>query len=122
VADAAILRKIDRRRATVVELLVFGGLSMEEAGDLLALSPQSVRRDWKFAKAWLLRDLGYCCFLLLQATLLSGSITVGGTVSPGPVSICGSSHRSLGSGLSVRKYWRNGTGIPFIDRPGLDHK
>lgn len=51
------LAQVDARRARVIELLVFGGLTMEEAGEVLALSPQSVRRDWKLAKAWLLREL-----------------------------------------------------------------
>jgi len=51
------LAKIDARRARVVELRVFGGLTMEEAAEVLGLSPQSVRRDWKLAKAWLLREM-----------------------------------------------------------------
>jgi len=51
------LAELDARRARVVELRVFGGLTMEEAADVLGLSPQSVRRDWKLAKAWLLREL-----------------------------------------------------------------
>ncbi len=51
------LAQIDGRRARVVELRVFGGLTMEEAAEVLGLSPQSVRRDWKLAKAWLLREL-----------------------------------------------------------------
>jgi len=56
--DALIsLAQTDPRRARVVELRVFGGLTMEEAAEVLGLSPQSVRRDWKLAKAWLLREL-----------------------------------------------------------------
>lgn len=51
------LAEIDPRRAHVVELRVFAGLTIEEAAELLGLSPQSVRRDWKLAKAWLLRQL-----------------------------------------------------------------
>jgi RNA polymerase sigma factor (TIGR02999 family) len=51
------LAQIDSRRARVVELRVFGGLTMEESAEVLGLSPQSVRRDWKLAKAWLLREL-----------------------------------------------------------------
>jgi RNA polymerase sigma factor (TIGR02999 family) len=51
------LAQLDARRARVIELRVFGGLTMEEAADVLGLSPQSVRRDWKLAKAWLLREL-----------------------------------------------------------------
>lgn len=57
--DAALasLAHLDPRRAQVIELRVFGGLTMEEAGEVMGLSPQSVRRDWKLAKAWLLREL-----------------------------------------------------------------
>jgi RNA polymerase sigma factor (TIGR02999 family) len=51
------LAQIDPRRARVVELRVFGGLTIEESAEVLELSPQSVRRDWKLAKAWLLREL-----------------------------------------------------------------
>ena len=53
------LARMDPRRARVVELRVFGGLTMEEAAEVLELSPQSVRRDWKLAKAWLLRELSH---------------------------------------------------------------
>jgi DNA-directed RNA polymerase specialized sigma24 family protein len=41
----------------VVELRFFGGLSVEETAEILKISPQSVLRDWKLAKAWLLREL-----------------------------------------------------------------
>lgn len=51
------LAELDERRARVVELRVFGGLTIEEAAEVLGLSQQSVRRDWKLAKAWLLREL-----------------------------------------------------------------
>lgn len=51
------LAQLDPRRAQVIELRVFGGLTMEEAAEVMGLSPQSVRRDWKLAKAWLLREL-----------------------------------------------------------------
>lgn len=51
------LAQLDARRARVIELRVFGGLTMEEAAEVLGLSPQSVRRDWRLAKAWLLRAL-----------------------------------------------------------------
>jgi RNA polymerase sigma factor (TIGR02999 family) len=51
------LSQLDPRRAQVVELRVFGGLTVDEAGEVLGLSPQSVRRDWKLAKAWLLREM-----------------------------------------------------------------
>lgn len=51
------LALFDARRARVVELRVFGGLTEEEAAEALGLSPQSVRRDWKLAKAWLLHEM-----------------------------------------------------------------
>src|SRR5579872_5900432 len=52
-----ILAGMDPRRAGVVELRVFGGLTVEETADALNISPQSVMRDWRLAKAWLLREL-----------------------------------------------------------------
>jgi RNA polymerase sigma factor (TIGR02999 family) len=51
------LAQVDPRRAGVVELRVFGGLSVEETAGALGLSAQSVLRDWRLAKAWLLREL-----------------------------------------------------------------
>lgn len=51
------LAQIDQRRAKVVELKIFGGLTIEESAEVLGMSPQTVRRDWKLAKAWLLREL-----------------------------------------------------------------
>jgi len=53
-----VLAKMDPRKARVVELRFFGGLSVEETAEVLKLSPQSVMRDWKLAKAWLARELG----------------------------------------------------------------
>ena len=41
----------------MVELRFFGGLSVEETAEVLKISPQSVMRDWKLAKAWLTREL-----------------------------------------------------------------
>ena len=52
------LAKMDRRKAQVIELRFFGGLSVEEAAEALKISAQSVMRDWKLAKAWLTRELG----------------------------------------------------------------
>jgi RNA polymerase sigma-70 factor, ECF subfamily len=52
------LAEFDARKAKVVELRFFGGLSVEETADALRMSPQSVMRDWKLAKAWLLQELG----------------------------------------------------------------
>lgn len=51
------LAKGDARKARVVELRYFGGLSVEETAEVLKISPQSVMRDWKLAKAWLTREL-----------------------------------------------------------------
>jgi RNA polymerase sigma-70 factor, ECF subfamily len=45
------------RKAQVVELRFFGGLSVEETAEALNISPETVMRDWKFAKSWLLREL-----------------------------------------------------------------
>lgn len=47
----------DERSARVVELRFFGGLTTEEAARVLRVSPASVKRDWAFARAWLLRRL-----------------------------------------------------------------
>ena len=51
------LAKIDERKGKVVELRFFGGLSVEETAAVLKVSPETVMRDWKLAKAWLLREL-----------------------------------------------------------------
>ena len=51
------LAKIDGRKARVVELRYFGGLSVEETADFLGISPETVKRDWKMAKAWLFAAL-----------------------------------------------------------------
>jgi RNA polymerase sigma-70 factor (ECF subfamily) len=48
---------IDQRKSQVVELRFFGGLSVEETADALKISEDTVKRDWKFAKHWLLREL-----------------------------------------------------------------
>jgi RNA polymerase sigma factor (TIGR02999 family) len=45
------------RKAQVVELRFFGGLSVEETAEALKISRETVMRDWKFAKTWLLREL-----------------------------------------------------------------
>ena len=52
------LEKFDRRKAQVVELRYFGGLSVEETAEFLKISPITVIRDWNFAKAWLAREIG----------------------------------------------------------------
>jgi RNA polymerase sigma factor (TIGR02999 family) len=51
------LTLFDSRKAKVVELRFFGGLSVEETAEVLHISPQSVMRDWKLAKAWLTRNM-----------------------------------------------------------------
>ncbi len=57
--DEAIenLTKMDERKGKVVELRFFGGLTVEETADVLKVSPDTVMRDWKFSKAWMLREL-----------------------------------------------------------------
>ena len=51
------LAKVDSRKSQVVELRFFGGLNVEETAEVLKVSPDTVVRDWKLAKAWLLREL-----------------------------------------------------------------
>jgi RNA polymerase sigma-70 factor (ECF subfamily) len=53
------LAKLDRRKSEVVELRFFGGLRVEEVAAALKVSPETVMRDWKLAKAWLLRELSH---------------------------------------------------------------
>jgi RNA polymerase sigma factor (TIGR02999 family) len=51
------LAKVDMRKSQVVELRFFGGLTVEETAEVLKVSSDTVVRDWKLAKAWLLREL-----------------------------------------------------------------
>ena len=51
------LAKMDPRRAQVVDLRYFGGLTIEETAQVLDISAQTVMRDWKLARAWLAREL-----------------------------------------------------------------
>ena len=51
------LAVVDSRKAQVVEMRFFGGLSVEETAEALKVSVDTVMRDWKLAKAWLLREL-----------------------------------------------------------------
>jgi RNA polymerase sigma-70 factor (ECF subfamily) len=51
------LARFDFRKARVVELRFFGGLSVEETAEVLKISPITVMRDWNTAKAWLYREL-----------------------------------------------------------------
>ena len=54
----AKLAVIDERQSSVVELRFFGGLAVEEIADVLDVSTATVKRDWRFARAWLLHELG----------------------------------------------------------------
>ena len=51
------LALVDERKSRVVELRFFGGLDVKETAEVLKVSPDTVMRDWKMAKVWLLRDL-----------------------------------------------------------------
>jgi RNA polymerase sigma factor (sigma-70 family) len=51
------LSKVDGRKGRVVELRYFGGLSIEETAEVVGVSPETVKRDWKMAKAWLFAAL-----------------------------------------------------------------
>ena len=51
------LESVDARKARVVELRFFGGLTEEETAEVLKISSDTVMRDWKFAKVWLQREL-----------------------------------------------------------------
>ena len=51
------LATVDERKSRVIELRFFGGLSVEETAEVLHVSLDTVKRDWRLAKLWLLRDL-----------------------------------------------------------------
>ena len=51
------LARLSERQARVVELRYFGGLTIEEAAEVLGVSPVTVKRDWATARAWLYREL-----------------------------------------------------------------
>ena len=51
------LAAVDSRKSQVVEMRFFGGLSLEETAEALHISRDTVKRDWKMAKLWLLREL-----------------------------------------------------------------
>ena len=51
------LAECDSRQAKIVELRFFGGLTVEETAEILAISPKTVKRDWSVAKAWLYGEL-----------------------------------------------------------------
>lgn len=58
--DAALdeLREVSSRQADIVELRFFGGLGVDETASALGTSPRTVARDWRFARAWLMRRIG----------------------------------------------------------------
>ena len=51
------LAAVDARKSRMIELRFFGGLSVEETAEVLRVSPDTVKRDWRLAKLWLLREL-----------------------------------------------------------------
>ncbi len=51
------LAELDHRKSRVVELRFFGGLGVEETAEVLKVSPETIKRDWKLAKAWLRREM-----------------------------------------------------------------
>ena len=51
------LAKVDDRKSRIIELRFFGGFSVEETAEVLQVSPDTVKRDWRLAKLWLLREL-----------------------------------------------------------------
>jgi len=51
------LAKVDERKSRMIELRFFGGLTVEETAAVFDVSPDTVKRDWRLAKAWLLREL-----------------------------------------------------------------
>jgi RNA polymerase sigma factor (TIGR02999 family) len=51
------LSQLDPRKVQIVEMRFFGGLSVEETAEVLKISPITVKRDWRAAKAWLYREL-----------------------------------------------------------------
>jgi RNA polymerase sigma factor (TIGR02999 family) len=51
------LEEIDARKAKIVEMRFFGGLTVEETAEVMNVSPNTVLTDWNFAKTWLLREM-----------------------------------------------------------------
>lgn len=51
------LAEFDARKSQIVEMRFFGGLSVEETGEVLKVSPRTVKREWNLARAWLYREL-----------------------------------------------------------------
>ena len=57
--DEALTRlsRVDARKGRTVELRFFGGLSVEETAEVMKVSPETVTRDWRLARAWLLKEM-----------------------------------------------------------------
>jgi len=57
--DQALLafEAVHPRQSQVVELRFFGGLTVDESAEALHVSPETIKRDWRFARLWLLREL-----------------------------------------------------------------
>ena len=51
------LAELDARKVRVIELRFFGGLTVEDTAEVLGVSPDTVTRDWRLARSWLLREL-----------------------------------------------------------------
>ena len=51
------LERIDEKQSKIIELRYFGGLTIEETGEVLKISPATVKREWTFARAWLYQKL-----------------------------------------------------------------
>ena len=51
------LAAVDERKSRVIEMRFFGGMTVEETAEALRVSPDTVKRDWRLAKLWLLREL-----------------------------------------------------------------
>ena len=51
------LTRFDPRKAQIVEMRFFGGLTVEEIGEVLKVSPGTIKRDWRAAKAWLYQEM-----------------------------------------------------------------
>ncbi len=55
------MKTLDPRQARIVELRFFVGLSIEETAEALGISPSTVKREWRMAKAWLEREIQSGC-------------------------------------------------------------
>ena len=51
------LAEMDERKSQIVEMKYFGGITNDEIAEVLKVSPETVKRDWRFARTWLLREL-----------------------------------------------------------------